>query len=718
MVDLVLRDRLGQLAARVLVHQHEDAAPRAALDDAAEPAGGFLGEPGREIGNDQEPVGLGDLARLLVVRLDRLELVAQILLDDRFHVLGQVGQPLLDVPGLRPDAGTDEPLVVVGQPHKPRERLPEPDRVHHRQPGLARGQRRQHAQHGVADHAQRRVPSVRPRLHEQRRPLGHVEQRPGLERRGQTFHQRLIFGQPARQPGEVGREPTDAHRLGHLERGRPVRPLVRVPRRAGPVHRGLGTRQARPRLLHRLAPVHRQVRDVGPVGVLGGAQGLGLRAVRLGELLGSAGLDGGDLFGRLDLGGLERDGAALAGLVGHDPVPAVEPGEDLLTPHLDTCEPVLVLLLARVHLGVAPLGDRTLDLALVVLGHRDREVPEPARLEQVRRQGHEPLACARKSQRPDRQRQQQDGDAHAREDPGAEQRRAHARGEQVPHAGADRGDDDQKDRPTGAHERVQRRAAQLVEVGARRFPALGQRVERRLGFLRGGVGVVRRVRSAQRILHRPPRRLLRRLDVGLGRLRLGHGDAGAREPRRVDLDRIELGKLAPDDAADAFELLLGLLGPALVGRLGEPRRVAQALLGDALGRVEFRLGLRACRSVALRGTGLVRIKLLRQRRDRRLAVVLGLREALVGRGVDLPAGGHVRARGRLGRLGQCGVDPGLRLGPLTHDAHQPEHRLALAGGECARGRTLGGRLGGHRRIRLVAGNGAGGVRKAYHTRQR
>ena len=77
-----------------------------------------LGEVGREVGDHQNAERLGDLAGLGVVLLDRLELVAQVLLDHVLHVLGQVGQPLLDVLRLGPDAAGDERLVVVGQVHE------------------------------------------------------------------------------------------------------------------------------------------------------------------------------------------------------------------------------------------------------------------------------------------------------------------------------------------------------------------------------------------------------------------------------------------------------------------------------------------------------------------------------------------------------------------------------------------------------------------------
>ena len=76
-----------------------------------------------------------------------LELVAEVLLDDVLHVLGQVGQPLLDVRAVGPDARADQGLVVVGQVHEAGEVLAQPDRVDDREahpPGRQRGQQPGH----------------------------------------------------------------------------------------------------------------------------------------------------------------------------------------------------------------------------------------------------------------------------------------------------------------------------------------------------------------------------------------------------------------------------------------------------------------------------------------------------------------------------------------------------------------------------------------------
>ena len=121
--------------------QRVDAAPGAAGGDAQQAPGGGLAEVHREIGDDQEVVLLRDVARLLVVFGDGGVLVAQIHLDDLLHVLVQVRQPLLDLPGLRPDAAVDELLLVIRQVHDAGEVLAEADGIHDGEVQPARGRR-------------------------------------------------------------------------------------------------------------------------------------------------------------------------------------------------------------------------------------------------------------------------------------------------------------------------------------------------------------------------------------------------------------------------------------------------------------------------------------------------------------------------------------------------------------------------------------------------
>ena len=104
--ELLERETRGQPELGVEHDQRVNAAPRTAVDDADQPPQGRVVEIGREVGDDQDPERLGDLAGHGVVFLDRLELVAQVLLDHVLHVLGEIGQSLLDVLALRSRCGS------------------------------------------------------------------------------------------------------------------------------------------------------------------------------------------------------------------------------------------------------------------------------------------------------------------------------------------------------------------------------------------------------------------------------------------------------------------------------------------------------------------------------------------------------------------------------------------------------------------------------------
>ena len=68
-----------------------------------------------EIGDDEKAIRLGELAGLGVVIVDGGELVAQIFLDDRLHVLLEIGEPLIDLFAIGEDATADERFVVIAQ---------------------------------------------------------------------------------------------------------------------------------------------------------------------------------------------------------------------------------------------------------------------------------------------------------------------------------------------------------------------------------------------------------------------------------------------------------------------------------------------------------------------------------------------------------------------------------------------------------------------------
>ena len=93
------RQRLGQVDG----DQSQDAARDAAGRDGGQPGGRLLVELGREVGDDQHAVGLGNLFGDGVVFFDRGVLVAQVFLRHLLHVGRQVGQPLIDLAGVGPD---------------------------------------------------------------------------------------------------------------------------------------------------------------------------------------------------------------------------------------------------------------------------------------------------------------------------------------------------------------------------------------------------------------------------------------------------------------------------------------------------------------------------------------------------------------------------------------------------------------------------------------
>ena len=129
---------MRQLLTAVDTDQGVDPTTGSAGGDADQPADGGVAEIDRKIGHHQHLVRLGHLAGVLVVLLDRFELVPQVGLEDVLHVLGEVGQLAVDVSRLGPDPPRDKQFVEVGQVHEGREVVTQPDRVDDRQPQLAR----------------------------------------------------------------------------------------------------------------------------------------------------------------------------------------------------------------------------------------------------------------------------------------------------------------------------------------------------------------------------------------------------------------------------------------------------------------------------------------------------------------------------------------------------------------------------------------------------
>ncbi len=98
---LVERETGRQRAVPVDDDQGQDAAGDAGRRDARQAGRRLLIEAGREVGYDQDAVRLGHFFRNGVVFFDRCILVAQVFLGHFLHVGGEVGQPLLNLPGPR-----------------------------------------------------------------------------------------------------------------------------------------------------------------------------------------------------------------------------------------------------------------------------------------------------------------------------------------------------------------------------------------------------------------------------------------------------------------------------------------------------------------------------------------------------------------------------------------------------------------------------------------
>ena len=96
-------------------------------------------------------------------------------------MLGEVGQPLLDVLRLGPDAVGDQELVVVGQVHERGEVLAQADRVDDREADLAGRDRGQVAEHQRLQQLDRLVLAGVGRLDQHRALNGERQERRQVE---------------------------------------------------------------------------------------------------------------------------------------------------------------------------------------------------------------------------------------------------------------------------------------------------------------------------------------------------------------------------------------------------------------------------------------------------------------------------------------------------------------------------------------------------------
>ena len=139
--DFVDRDAIRQRGLSIAQQNHVHAATLARAQNRVQARRRLFAETRWEIGTNQESIRLCDFARSIVVRIDVFEFVAQVLLNHRFHVLGEINQSLLDRARIRPNALANEQLKLIAEMHKRRETLAESNRINKGESRLGRRNR-------------------------------------------------------------------------------------------------------------------------------------------------------------------------------------------------------------------------------------------------------------------------------------------------------------------------------------------------------------------------------------------------------------------------------------------------------------------------------------------------------------------------------------------------------------------------------------------------
>ena len=215
--------------ALVPMNERVNAATRAVGGDVAQPPRRGVAEIHRERRDDEEMIFLGDAAGLRVVFRDGRVFVAQIHLDDLFHVLVQLGELFLELRRLRPDAAVDVAFLVIGQVHQRGEILAEADRIKNGEAHLARRRGGQQPENDVVDGRHRFGFAALVRL-KKNRALERIRQR---ERHGKIRRpgnaSRLSFGIASASFARSTSSRAEFRRVLELLRRRPVFPNAGMP---------------------------------------------------------------------------------------------------------------------------------------------------------------------------------------------------------------------------------------------------------------------------------------------------------------------------------------------------------------------------------------------------------------------------------------------------------------------------------------------------------
>ena len=317
--DLVGGDSVGERRLLVAQQDHMHAAALARSQDREHARSRLLAEIRREIRTDEETVGLGDLARRVVVRVDVLELVAEVLLDHRLHVLGDVDEPLLDRTRVGPDALADEQLELVAKMHEGGEALAERDGIEEGEARLRRRDRGQEPREERMHGAQRGAARLGRRLDHEVAAHREAERRGNLEALRHLDAKLLRAREPAGKRGRLDRKRAEAE-PGRAFAGDSAVGAERAPRGADASVEFLREAERVARLGRDSDPIEARVakavfllagerfrlglgaRDLGALGLRRGTRGLGESGrTRFGRVR-----DGRSTL-RLDVGALDGD---------------------------------------------------------------------------------------------------------------------------------------------------------------------------------------------------------------------------------------------------------------------------------------------------------------------------------------------------------------------------------------------------------------------------
>jgi hypothetical protein len=230
------------------------ATTRAAGGDALQALHRHFAEVRRKIRDDEELIFLREATGLGVVFGERRVFVAQIHLRDLLDVFVEVGEALLDLRLLRPDAAVDEALLKIREMHDAGKVLAEADRIKDRERQSSGRRAGEQAQDEIVQRADDLLVPGGFRLEQHRGLRGHGN----LQRHGELADvgQRQ-FASSERDFAElfqVHGERTELRRVEEIVRHAEGIPALGIPRREQFLRFGVGLLQGGERRQHHVLP--------------------------------------------------------------------------------------------------------------------------------------------------------------------------------------------------------------------------------------------------------------------------------------------------------------------------------------------------------------------------------------------------------------------------------------------------------------------------------